>query len=368
VSFASIPELLDELRAGRMVVIVDDEDRENEGDLIMPAELVRPSDINFMVTHARGLVCLSLTRERCRQLGLPPMVRDNTSPHGTNFTVSIEAAEGVTTGISAYDRAHTVRTAVRPDAQPSDLSQPGHIFPLMAQPGGVLSRAGHTEAASDLAQLAGFEPAGVLVEILNPDGSMARRPELEVFAREHGLKIGSIEDLIRHRLATEHTIERVDEREIDTEHGAFTLYTYRDRLSRALHFALLRGQAQRDVPTLVRVHALNPLADAVHWRRPDFGPAVGEVLQAIAAEGRGALVLLGEPQDAESMLARIREQPHAPPGRAGALAEWRRTGAGSQILSDLGLGQLRVIGTPRKQVGLAGFGLEIVAHVEWPAR
>ena len=367
-SFATIPELLDELRAGRMVVIVDDEDRENEGDLIMAAELVRPGDINFMVTHARGLVCLSLTRERCRQLGLPPMVRDNTSPHGTNFTVSIEAAEGVTTGISAYDRAHTVRTAVRPDAKPDDLSQPGHIFPLMAQPGGVLSRAGHTEAASDLSLLAGFEPAGVLVEILNPDGSMARRPELEVFAREHGLKMGSIEDLIRHRLETEHTIERVDVRDIDTEHGAFTLHTYRDRLSHALHFALLRGAPDATVPTLVRVHALNPLADAVHWRRPDFGPAVGDVLRAIAGEGRGALVLLGEPMEAEATLARIREQPPAPGGRAGALAEWRRTGAGSQILADLGLGKLRVLGTPRKQVGLAGFGLEVVAHVEWPAR
>ena len=367
-SFAPIPELLDELRAGRMVVIVDDEDRENEGDLIMAAELVRPGDINFMVTHARGLVCLSLTRERCRQLGLPPMVRDNTSPHGTNFTVSIEAAEGVTTGISAYDRAHTVRTAVRPDAHPHDLSQPGHIFPLMAQPGGVLSRAGHTEAASDLAQLAGFEPAGVLVEILNPDGSMARRPELEVFAREHGLKMGSIEDLIRYRLATEHTVELEDVRDIDTEHGPFALHTYRDRLSRALHFALVRGEPDATMPTLVRVHALNPLADAVHWRRPDFGPAVGDVLQAIAAEGRGALVLLGEPQDADATLARIREQPPAAGGRAGALAEWRRTGAGSQILADLGLGKLRVIGTPRKQVGLAGFGLEVVAHVEWPAR
>jgi 3,4-dihydroxy 2-butanone 4-phosphate synthase/GTP cyclohydrolase II len=367
-SFATIPELLDELRAGRMVVIVDDEDRENEGDLIMAAEVVRPGDINFMVTHARGLVCLSLTRERCRQLGLPPMVRDNTSPHGTNFTVSIEAAEGVTTGISAYDRAHTIRTAVRPDAQPSDLSQPGHIFPLQAQPGGVLSRAGHTEAASDLALLAGFEPAGVLVEILNPDGSMARRPELEVFAREHGLKIGSIEDLIRHRLETEHTIERVDVREIDTEHGPFLLHTYRDRLSRALHFALLRGPADANEPTLVRVHALNPLADAVHWRRPDFGPAVGDVLKAIADEGRGALVLLGEAQDADAVLARIREQPHEPEGRAGALAEWRRTGAGSQILADLGLGKLRVLGTPRKQVGLAGFGLEVVAHAPWPAR
>ena len=334
-SFAPIPELLDELRAGRMVVIVDDEDRENEGDLIMAAELVRPADINFMVTHARGLVCLSLIRERCRQLGLPPMVRDNTSPHGTNFTVSIEAAEGVTTGISAYDRAHTIRTAVRPDAQPHDLSQPGHIFPLMAQPGGVLNRAGHTEAASDLALLAGFEPAGVLVEILNPDGTMARRPELEVFAREHGLKMGSIEDLIRHRLATEHTIERVDVREIDTEHGPFRLLTYRDRLSRALHFALLRGEADAAAPTLVRVHMQNPLADALHWRRADFGPAVGDVLAAIAREGRGALVLLGEAQDADALLARIREHRAWPmaitPSRAvRVVARWPNGAATAQ--------------------------------------
>ena len=256
-NFASIPELLDEIRAGRMVVIVDDEDRENEGDLIMAAELVRPADINFMVTHARGLVCLSLTRERCAQLGLNPMVRDNTSPHHTNFTVSIEAAEGVTTGISAYDRAHTVRTAVKPNAVAADLSQPGHIFPLTAQPGGVLTRAGHTEAASDLALLAGFEPAGVLVEILNADGSMARRPQLETFAREHGLKIGSIEDLIRHRLETEHTVERVDSRAIDTDHGAFTLHAYRDRLTRGLHYALVRGDVGGDAPVLVRVQAID---------------------------------------------------------------------------------------------------------------
>jgi 3,4-dihydroxy 2-butanone 4-phosphate synthase / GTP cyclohydrolase II len=266
-SFAPIPELLEELRAGRMVVIVDDEDRENEGDLIMAAELVKPSDINFMVTHARGLVCLSLTRERCRQLGLPPMVQANTSSHHTNFTVSIEAAEGVTTGISAYDRAHTIRTAVRPDAAPDDLAQPGHIFPLAAQPGGVLTRAGHTEAASDLALLAGLEPAGVLVEILNADGSMARRPELEAFAHTHGLRMGSIEDLIRHRLHHEHTVERVDERTIDTEHGAFRLHTYRDRVDRSLHFALLRGEADAATPTLVRVHLQNVLADALHWRR-----------------------------------------------------------------------------------------------------
>ncbi|GAB1594532.1 3,4-dihydroxy-2-butanone-4-phosphate synthase [Lysobacter claricitrinus] len=362
-SFATIPELLDEIRAGRMVVIVDDEDRENEGDLIMAAELVRPQDINFMVTHARGLVCMSLTRERCRQLGLPPMVRDNTSPHHTNFTVSIEAAEGVTTGISAYDRAHTVRTAVRPDAAPHDLSQPGHIFPLMAQPGGVLSRAGHTEAASDLALLAGMEPSGVLVEILNPDGSMARRPELEVFAREHGLKIGSIEELIRYRLENEHTVERVETRAIDTEYGPFDLAVYRDRVSHALHYALVRGEIDPATPTLVRVHMLNPLADALHWRRADFGPAVGDVLARIAAEGRGALVLLSEPASADALLARIREQPAGEADRGG-LAEWRRNGAGAQILADLGLGRLRVIGTPRKQIGLAGFGLEVAEYVD----
>ena len=376
-SFSPIPELLEEIRAGRMVVVVDDEDRENEGDLIMAAELVRPQDINFMVTHARGLVCLSLTRERCHQLGLPPMVRDNTSPHHTNFTVSIEAAEGVTTGISAYDRAHTVRTAVRPDASAAHLSQPGHIFPLMAQPGGVLNRAGHTEAASDLALLAGMEPAGVLVEILNPDGSMARRQELETFAREHGLKMGSIEDLLRYRLATEHTIERVDEREIETEHGAFRLVSYRDRLSHALHFALVRGEVEAATPTLVRVHVQNPLADALHWRRPDFGPAVGDVLAAIAAEGTGALVLLGEHADADALLARVRAQPDADatahdaheaprPSRGHALAEWRRNGAGAQILATLGLGKLRVLGTPRKQIGLAGFGREVVEYVEIP--
>jgi 3,4-dihydroxy 2-butanone 4-phosphate synthase/GTP cyclohydrolase II len=371
--FSPIPELLEEIRNGRMVVIVDDEDRENEGDLIMAAELVRPQDINFMVTHARGLVCLSLTRERCRQLGLPPMVRDNTSPYQTNFTVSIEAAEGVTTGISAYDRAHTIRTAVRPDAAPSDLSQPGHIFPLQAQPGGVLNRAGHTEAAADLALLAGMEPAGVLVEILNPDGGMARRPQLEEFAAEHGLKIGSIEELIRYRLETEHTVERIDEREIETEHGPFQLFTYRDRLSHGLHFAMRRGEPDPAEPTLVRVHMLNPLADALHWRRPDFGPAVGDVLKAIASQGSGALVLLADGADAEAMLARVREPLHADadatPAAATAghaLAEWRRNGAGGQILADLGLGKLRVLGTPRRQVGLAGFGLEVVEYVELP--
>lgn len=359
-AFASIPEILEDLRAGKMVVIVDDEDRENEGDIIMAAELVRPSDINFMVTHARGLVCLSLTRERCRQLGLGPMVLSNTSPHHTNFTVSIEAAEGVTTGISAYDRAHTIRTAVRPDAAPDHLSQPGHIFPLMAQPGGVLTRAGHTEAASDLALLAGLEPAGVLVEILNPDGSMARRPELEVFAREHGLKIGSIEALIRYRLETEHTVERVDERDIETAHGPFRLVTYRDRLSRELHFALVRGAPSGERPTLVRVHVKNALADVLQWRRPDFGGSAMDAMARIAVEGEGVLVVLADSVAPDAMLARITEQPEA---RGGKVQEWRRNGAGSQILADLGLKHLRVLGTPRKQIGLGGYGLDVVEYL-----
>ena len=364
-SFATIPELLEELRQGRMVVVVDDEDRENEGDLIMAAELVKPTDINFMVTHARGLVCLSLTRERCRQLGLGPMVRDNNSPYHTNFTVSIEAAEGVTTGISAYDRAHTIRTAVRPDATADHLTQPGHIFPLMAQPGGVLTRSGHTEAASDLALLAGLEPAGVLVEILNPDGSMARRPELEAFAAQHGLKIGSIEELIRYRLETEHTVERVDEREIATAHGAFRLVTYRDRVSRDLHFALVHGQPRADVPTLVRVHVKNPLSDVLHWQRADFGVSASDALAAVAQAGEGVVVVLADTVTPDDLLARITEsgvQVQAPKS-----SEWRRNGAGAQILADLGLGKLRVLGTPRRQVGLAGYGLEVVEYVA-PAR
>ena len=359
-NFSPVPELLEDIRAGRMVLIVDDEDRENEGDLIMAAELVRPADVNFMVTHARGLVCLSLTRERCRQLNLAPMVLDNASPYQTNFTVSVEAAEGVTTGISAYDRAHTIRTAVRPDARPEHLVQPGHIFPLMAQPGGVLSRAGHTEAASDLALLAGLEPAGVLVEVLAEDGSMARRPALEEFALKHGIRMGSIEELIRHRLATEHTVERVDAREIETAYGAFRLLSYRDRLSRELHFALVRGAPSAATPALVRVHVKNALSDVLHWQRADFGFSVAEAMARVAAEGEGVVVVLAEATHPDDLLARITEQPERARSQA---SDWRRNGAGAQILADLGLRQLRVLGTPRKQVALAGYGLEVVEYL-----
>ncbi|MDR1076231.1 MAG: 3,4-dihydroxy-2-butanone-4-phosphate synthase [Xanthomonadaceae bacterium] len=360
--FATVPELLEEIRAGRMVVIVDDEDRENEGDLVMAAEMVKPQDINFMVTHGRGLVCLPLTRARCAQLGLAPMVQANTSQFHTNFTISIEAAEGVTTGISAYDRAHTIRTAVRPDAKASDLSQPGHIFPLIAQPGGVLTRAGHTEASVDLSMLAGLEPAAVLVEILNADGTMARRPELEVFAREHGLKIGSIADLIAYRLETEHTIERIDERDIETDFGPFRLLTYRDRIAHDLHFALVRGQPDAGTPTLVRVQVENPLSDQLHWRREDFGISSSDALRAIAAQGSGVLVMLSEPHDNATLLARLRAVPEEG-ARKKDSGQWRRNGAGAQILADTGLGKLRVLGTPRRQIGLAGFGLDVVEYV-----
>jgi 3,4-dihydroxy 2-butanone 4-phosphate synthase/GTP cyclohydrolase II len=359
-SFAPIEEIIAEIRAGRMVVIVDDEDRENEGDLIMAAEKVRTADINFMVTHARGLVCLSLTAERCRQLRLPLMVSDNQSPYQTNFTVSIEAAEGVSTGISAADRARTIQAAVAVDAQPQDLTQPGHIFPLMAQPGGVLTRAGHTEAASDLARLAGCEAAGVLVEILNADGGMARRPDLELFAREHGLKIGSIEELIRYRLATEHTVEEVDARDIDTAYGPFRLHSFRDQLSRELHFALVRGDVGGDTPSLVRVHVKNPLSDVLHWQRADLGLSVAEAMARIAEEGSGVVVVLSEPTSPEALLHQISEKPSTGPAKA---TEWRRNGAGAQILAALGLRKLRVLGTPRRQVGLAGYGLEVVEAV-----
>ncbi|MDE2178445.1 MAG: 3,4-dihydroxy-2-butanone-4-phosphate synthase [Xanthomonadaceae bacterium] len=364
-SFDSIPDILDDIRAGRMAVILDDEDRENEGDLIMAAGKVRPEDINFMAREARGLICLALTEQRCRQLGLRPMVSDNTSLHHTNFTVSIEAAEGVTTGISAYDRAHTVQTAVRADARPEHLTQPGHIFPLTAQPGGVLTRAGHTEAASDLAGLAGLEPAGVLVEILHDDGSMARRPDLEVFAHRHGLRIGTIADLIRHRLRTEQTVRRVHEEDVATEFGAFRLIAYRDALRRCLHFALVRGPVDDGTPVLTRVHVGNTLSDVLHLQRDDLGLTVTAALRRVASEGRGVVVVLAGEDSSEALLERLARVPAADDARS-TQQQWRQLGQGAQILADLGARRLIVLGTPRRLVGLAGFGLEVVGHVEHP--
>jgi 3,4-dihydroxy 2-butanone 4-phosphate synthase/GTP cyclohydrolase II len=361
-SFATIAELIADIRAGRMVVIVDDEDRENEGDLIMAAEKVRPEDINFMVTHARGLVCLSLSRARCARLNLPPMVSANASRHHTNFTVSIEAAQGVTTGISAHDRARTIQAAVAADAKPDDLVQPGHIFPLAAQAGGVLTRAGHTEAASDLAALAGFEPAGVLVEILAADGSMARRPQLEIFAREHGLKIGSIADLIRHRLATERTVVRVAERDIETGFGAFRLVGYRDRLSGLAHFALVRGRIDDGAPVLARVHVRDTLADALQLPRRDGGFTLAAALQRVAEAGRGVVVVLSDAEESAQTIERILQTGVSP--ASDAAQEWRRHGVGAQILADLRAKRLLVLGTPLRFSGLSGFGLEVVDYAQ----
>lgn len=358
-AFDSIPDILDELRAGRMVVILDDEDRENEGDIIMAAEKVTAQHINFMVREARGLVCLTLTEQRTRQLGLRPMVSDNTSVYHTNFTVSIEAAEGVTTGISAYDRAHTILAAVKKDAQPQDLNQPGHIFPLTARPGGVLTRAGHTEAGCDLAALAGLEPSAVLIEILKDDGEMARRPELEAFAAKHGLKIGSIADLIRYRLETERTIERVHEADVDTEFGTFRLVAYRDAIAHGLHFALVRGDVAHGEPVLTRVHVRNTLSDVLHLKREDLGHTVTAALRRVDSEGRGVLVVLSGEDSAEALLARLagREVPNEDP------QAWRQLGLGAQILTDLGVRSLRVLGTPRRLVGLQGFGLQVDGYV-----
>ena len=362
-AFNTIPEILDEIRAGRMVVILDDEDRENEGDLIMAAEKLRPEDVNFMVREARGLLCLTLTTERTRQLGLKPMVSDNHSPYHTNFTVSIEAAEGVTTGISAFDRACTVQVAVRADARPEDLVMPGHVFPLTAQPGGVLSRAGHTEAGCDLAALAGLEPAAVLIEILADDGSMARRPALEAFARKHGLKIGSIADLIRHRLETEQTIARVHEETVETEFGPFRLVAWRDRIQHGLHFALVRGSVDDGAPVLTRVHVRDTLSDVLHLKRDDLGLTVTAALRRIAAEDRGVLLVLAGTDTPEDLLARLQRQAEPPAGAHAPQHAWRQLGLGAQMLAELGVQRLRVLGTPRKLVGLGGFGLEVVEYV-----
>jgi 3,4-dihydroxy 2-butanone 4-phosphate synthase/GTP cyclohydrolase II len=366
-NFNSIPELLEDIREGRMVVLMDDEDRENEGDLIMAASKVRPEDINFMARFGRGLICLPLTRERCKQLHLPLMVNANQTRFATNFTVSIEAAEGITTGISAYDRAHTIRTAVRPDAIPEDLSQPGHVFPLMTNPGGVLARAGHTEASVDLAMLAGLEPAAVLVEILNEDGSMARRAQLEKFAREHGLKIGTIAGLIRYRMENEKSVDHVSTHEVETDFGPFTLHTYRDRIEDRLHLALVRGITDPEVPFLVRVHVQNPLSDVLTIKRSDFGMPLRTALAQIDAAGSGLALVLGGNRDDDDILHLIQDKP-APAitqnGDNRRSRELRTYGIGAQIIADLGIRKMRVLSAPWKLTGLAGFGLEVVEYID----
>ncbi len=367
ITLNTIPELLEVIREGRMVVLMDDEERENEGDLVMAASKVRPEDINFMARFGRGLICLPLTRERCQQLNLPLMVNRNQAHYRTNFTVSIEAAEGITTGISAYDRAHTIRTAVRPDAAPEDLSQPGHVFPLMYAPGGVLARAGHTEASVDLAMMAGLEPAAVLVEILNEDGSMARRPELLSFAREHGLKIGTIANLIRYRMETEKSVEHASSHDVNTDFGPFRLHTYRDTIEGRLHLALMRGTVRPDEPFLVRVHVQNPLSDVLTINRADFGMPLRTALAEINKAGSGMVLVLGGQKDDDEILRMIQEIPEPVMQDSGdnrASRELRTYGIGAQIIADLGIRKMRVLSAPWKLTGLAGFGLEVVEYID----
>jgi 3,4-dihydroxy 2-butanone 4-phosphate synthase/GTP cyclohydrolase II len=362
-AFDPIDDLLTELRAGRMAVVIDDEDRENEGDLVMAAQCVRPEDINFMARYGRGLICLTLTRERCRELRLPLMVSGTDSDHGTNFTVSIEAAEGVTTGISAHDRAHTVRTAVAPGARPEDLRQPGHIFPLMAQPGGVLTRAGHTEAGCDLARLAGFDPSAVIVEILNEDGTMARRSDLEHFAQLHGLKVGTIADLIRYRLSKERSVERIEDRMVATEFGQFRLVCYEDHVNRSVHLALARGELPGPTPPLVRVHLTDTLRDVVGVRTPHAGWPFRDALRRIAADGHGVVVLLRGAESPRDLIDSVQALGDALP-RPQPGPVLRTYGIGAQILQDLGVTRMRVLSAPRQLQGLAAFGLTITEYID----
>ena len=365
-----IQEIIEDLRQGRMVVIMDDEDRENEGDLLMAAEDCTPAAINFMATHGRGLICLTLEKSRCRQLRLPLMVESDDALASTNFTVSIEAAEGVTTGISAADRATTVLAAVKPDARPEDLVQPGHIFPLMSQPGGVLVRAGHTEAGCDLARLAGKLPASVIVEILNEDGTMARRPDLERFAAKHRLKIGTIADLINYRVRNEHTIERLNHCQLQTRYGEFRLVSYQDIIDNELHLALVMGEPAPERPTLVRVHMQNSICDLFATERQDCSWPLEKALAQVARAGEGVVVVLRNHDSAREIVHRISEmgtqssgqQPPQPATEAGKVL--RTYGAGAQILADLGVRKLRVISAPKSLHGLSGFDMEVVEYVE----
>ena len=365
-AFSDISEIIADLKDGKMVIMVDDENRENEGDLLMAAEKVRPEDINYMATHGRGLVCLTLSRERCKQLRLPLMVSDTDQHHATNFTISIEAADGITTGISAHDRARTIQAAVAPGARPEHLSQPGHIFPVMAQPGGVLSRAGHTEAGCDLARLAGLEPAAAIVEILKADGSMARRPDLEIFAKEHGIKIGTIADLIRYRLDTEQNVERIGQEVVETEYGEFTLYCYDDHVNCAVHVALVKGDLESVDTPLVRVHLQDTLGDVIGVQSSSLGWPLSSAIQRIAEEKVGVIVLLRDQESSRDFMDSVETlgQQHDDLESRRIGDEVLRTyGIGAQILRDLGLSKIRVLSAPKHMYAISGFDLEITEYV-----
>ncbi len=359
-ALAPIQEIVADIKAGKMVILVDEEDRENEGDIVIAAEHITPEAINFMAKHARGLVCLTLTEERCRQLGINQMARDNRSQFSTAFTVSIEAAEGVTTGISAADRARTVQAAVARHAKAADIVQPGHVFPIMAKPGGVLIRAGHTEAGCDLAGIAGLEPAAVICEIMNDDGTMSRLPELIEFAQEHHLKIGAIRDLIEYRARTEKLIEKVSEKTVATAYGDFRLSAFEDTTSGDVHLAMTYGNIDPTVETLVRVHEPVSVLDFLDPSSGRHSFPVDAALKRITEHGHGVIVLLYHPQSGQELLAQLNGDTSAPK----PAQKWdpRLFGIGAQILRELHVGKMRIMASPRKIPSMAGFGLTVVGH------
>ena len=351
---STIEEILEEYKKGKMIILMDDEDRENEGDLLIAAEKVSKEDINFMATHGRGLICLTLTQERCQLLNLPLMVSQNSDLHSTNFTVSIEAASGVTTGISAADRTKTIIDAVAKNAKPIDIVQPGHVFPLMAQQGGVLIRAGHTEAGCDLARLAGFEPASVIVEILNDDGSMARSGDLHKFGKKHGIKVGTISDLIHYRVENEKSIERINQRPFETKYGKFNLYSYLDRIHNDIHIALVKGVIDESSEPYVRVHMENIFKDVLQEVKRGF--SINSALNKISEVETGVFLLLRK-QDNQAILENIDNQDYS------SKDDSRTFGIGAQILADLGVTNMKSLGNPRKWPGLDGFGLNITEYI-----
>lgn len=363
VAISPVEDIVAEMRAGRMVILVDEEDRENEGDLVLAADHVSADAINFMARFGRGLICLTLTRERCEYLRLPPMAARNGTVYSTAFTVSIEAAEGVTTGISAADRARTVQAAVNPQARPQDLVQPGHIFPLQAVDGGVLMRAGHTEAGCDLAAMAGCSPAAVICEIMKDDGTMARLPDLQLFAAEHGLKIGTIADLIEHRSRTESLVEKVGTHPIRTAAGEFTLHAYRDKPSQGVHLALVKGQWSAADTVPVRVHEPLSVLDVLEVGRAMHSWSLDAALARIAAEGRGVVVLLNCGESAEQLLAQFEGTARASHAPERGRMDLRSYGIGAQILRECGVHRMHLLGNPRRMPSMAGYGLEIAGYL-----
>ena len=360
--FHTTEELIEDVRQGRMVILLDDEDRENEGDFVLAAEHVTPEKINFMVTYGRGLVCLALTEARCEQLNIGLMSpAGNSTQFGTRFTVSIEAASGVTTGISAADRAHTIQTAVAADAGPEDVVQPGHIFPIMANPGGVLSRAGHTEGTTDLARLAGLTPAAVLVEILNDDGTMARRDDLQQIAERHGLKMGTIADLIRYRIENEITVERISNMSVETEYGTFHLYNYLDKIDNRIHYAFVKGTVDSERAMPVRVHYQDLLADQFGIKALQKSWSLSNALQYIEQAGCGVVVVLSNPESSQALHSRLEMLKQ---GKNSAHTTQLKTiGAGARILQDLGVHKMKVLSSPKKMAALSGFDLEVESYI-----